>query len=100
MRPGNLAPQDASGAGDLEHLAPRQCLKQRVRHPIHGLRRAPSDKPDPITVVEDLERALADLLLLIGALEDRRVLPLGPLKAVVLAQSAIAADRHAVRAVA
>src|SRR5215208_6564123 len=63
-------------ARDFQHLLLGQRLEQRVRHPVHRLRRSPGHEPHPVAVHVDVVLAAPDLLGLVCALEDRRVLPL------------------------
>src|SRR5215218_26124 len=71
--------------GDRDHLVLAQRLQQGVRDPVDRLGRSPCDDPQPVALVVQLECPPADLLLLLGTVEDRWVEPTGSLDAVVLA---------------
>src|SRR6188472_2381755 len=73
---------------DRQHLLIGERLRERVRHPVDGLRGAPGDEPQAGAVVEELVRAPAHAQVLAGVVEDRRRLPARALHAVELALEA------------
>src|SRR5712691_7916176 len=82
MSRGNLLTESGERPGDGDHLLVAQRLKQRVRDPIHGAGGLPRDQAQPAAVVVELELAADHLHLVVGAVEDRRVHPVGALDAV------------------
>src|SRR3954468_2985842 len=82
---GGELPERPRGVRDRQHLALGQRLRQRVADPVDRVVGLPGDDPRVGAVAVDPEDAIADLLDLARAAEDRRVLPAESLEADVLA---------------
>src|SRR5215212_5257230 len=92
MRRSRLLAEPPQRGGDRDQLLGVHGARERVVDVVGAPSGLPGDEPDAAAVVVDVELAAVDRARVVRAVEDRRLAPLHPLDAVVLARDAEADD--------